>query len=138
MGQVSLPRLNRVGVGMWWEFGIDIIHKYGLSLKFYIFLRFFLKYFYLYNLVSFWYTKVVYTSYKYIINFYRKNQEKVLLINNKHMFFKKKIINFYSYFIEGVAYIAVINFNVKTVSKKKGDRWILKNTTKHPELFLFI
>lgn len=76
MGQISLPRLERIGVSMSWESAINVKNDQWLSPKLFIFYRFFANF--LFN----------YKHKQIIQSFYsRKNQ------NQKYPFFKSKKLN---------------------------------------------
>lgn len=72
MGQISLPRLNRVGESMFWESAVYTELRPGLALKNYIILQYLTRYIFFYDFfykLIFWqhslsYSSLIVTSYK--------------------------------------------------------------------------
>lgn len=55
MGQISLPRINRLNVSMFWE-NSTILENYKFqSIKLYVFLKYFSKYFFYYSHFDYFY-----------------------------------------------------------------------------------
>lgn len=49
MGQISLPRLNRIGCSMFWESALYTELKPSIAIKNYIFLQYLSKYFFFFD-----------------------------------------------------------------------------------------
>lgn len=56
MGQISLPKLNRINGSMFWESSLIFEEQKSKSLKLYIFYTHFIKYFYLYSYFNYLYS----------------------------------------------------------------------------------
>lgn len=117
MGQISLPRLNRINTSMFWESYISYDHYHYNSVKLYIFYKYFIKYFFSYKLFN-------YGKLWGFFNWFYWN-------SNNITFFKKKIIKldivkvnlyeslkFYLYTFNSKYFLFFITINTHRVAKK--------------------
>lgn len=120
MGQISLPRLNRLNTSMFWESFIFFDQQKYNSLKLYIFYKYFIKYFFkniLFLYLNIWggYTWRYQTS--NVLNFF-KNKDKFKLNNLYVLDYSLRNLKFYLYTLNNRYYLFFIVLNLK---KKKDN-----------------
>ena len=110
MGQISLPRLNRLNNSMFWEsFSFFDNYQYN-SFKLYVFYKYFLKYFFRFNFFYYsylWGNNSWWETGSHIYNFTSYNNKKLYLNDSNDSF---KILKFYLYTIHNKYYLFIINF----------------------------
>lgn len=85
MGQVSLPRLNKVGASMFWESNLYNSIKPYRSTIIYIYIKYFFKYFFDYNFI-----KYKYIWYKFFSNNNSYYIDKTINKGKSLLFYPKK------------------------------------------------
>lgn len=112
MGQISLPRLNRIGCSMFWESAVYSELKPGLSLKNYILMYYLSRYIFFcnfFNRLVIWrrvniFKIIAITSYNNLcVGFINK-----FLIEDV----EAKVLKFYFYFYENQAYIFLLYLDI--------------------------
>lgn len=131
MGQISLPRVNRLGVSMFWE-NSSVFSKYQFhSLKLYIFIKYFTRYFFYYSYFNFLQSTKIKSKFLITSNiksFTKTNNIEVRFtdkVKNRVGFFKDLRVYIYSFY--GKFYILFIylnSFNIKYRKKWKFKRRI--------------
>lgn len=117
MGQISLPRLNRVDTSMFWESFIFYNQYTYNSLKLYIFYKYFIKYFFhrqIFFYKRLWGQKTNFTKF---LSYNKKDKNFFLNIYKKEMSFKT--LKFYLYTLNQEYFLFFINIKFIDFTQKK-------------------
>jgi hypothetical protein len=134
VGQISLPRLNRVDVSMFWESFIYYNNYTYNSLKLYIFYKYFIKYFFIRQL--FFYTKT-WTTHNHLTPFLPYTYERGDIFTKsytKEVAFKN--LKFYLYSLNQQYFLFFIN--LKFLNFKASKQYRPRKTAFFKKLNLYI
>lgn len=130
MGQISLPRLNRINGSMFWESSTIFDKNKNYSLKLYIFYRYFVKNFYQYSFFDylyFWVRKSFYFSTSSIKSYKIRGGNflfKVESIKDDESMLKN--LKVYLYMLNTKYYLFYVYLNLKNYKKDDKNSFTLK------------